>query len=72
MVYADDPLTVNPCGCMFILKIIDKGWVMLIVLPLFFCSRMRATPGSHFNFKTAGSHVMNITEIEYDELMPRK
>ena len=33
MVYADDPLKVNPCCKIFILKIGVKGWALLVVLP---------------------------------------
>ena len=33
MVHANDPLTVKPCCCMFILKIGAKGWALLVVLP---------------------------------------
>ena len=35
MVYSDDPLTLNPCCCIFILKIDVKGWARLVVLPWF-------------------------------------
>ena len=31
MVYADDPLRVNPYCCIFILKIGDKGWVIQLI-----------------------------------------
>ena len=34
---ADDPLTVNPCCCMFVLKIGVKGSALLVVLPLILC-----------------------------------
>ena len=33
MAHTNDHLTVNPCYCVFVLKIGDKGWVILIVLP---------------------------------------
>ena len=36
MVHIDDPLTVNPYYCVFILKIGIKGWDLLVVLSWFF------------------------------------
>ena len=33
MAYSDDSLTMNPCCKLFILKIVVKGWALLVVLP---------------------------------------
>ena len=35
MLHTDDPLTVNPCCCIFILKMGVKGWALLDVLHCF-------------------------------------
>ena len=35
MVHVDDPLTVNPCYCMFVLKIGVKGWICLDTVACF-------------------------------------
>ena len=35
MVHADDSLMVNPCCCVFVLKIGVKGWDLLVVFPWF-------------------------------------